>query len=185
MRILGVWLALCCLILPAQALELVVNGDFEQPLTTGWQQETVGSAWYIDRGVNYDPDPDYEVFVRHSTGAGLARLFQDVVIPSTSVQFSIHAKMQASATSTAWAGAAVTLAYLDQYGFLLGETYICTESQHCPWADSPTLHLIAAPFNVWMDHAFDVAAELANLPGVDPAAVHAIRLGFLVRAADC
>ncbi len=185
MRIMGVWLALCCLAATAQALELVVNGGFEQPVATGWQQETVGSAWYIDRGTSYDPDPDYEVLVRHSTGTGMALLSQEVVIPSTDVQFSIRAKIQATATSSAWAGAAVTLSYLDQHGFLLGETYISVGSQHCPWSNSPTLHLISAPFNAWMTHAFTLADELVNLPDIDPAAVHTVKVGLLVRAADC
>jgi hypothetical protein len=185
MRILGFWLALGCLALPAHALELVINGGFEQAFTTGWQQETVGSAWYIDRATNYDPDPDYEAFVRHYTGSGSARLYQDVVIPSTNVEFAVRARILATATSPAWAGAAVVLSYLDQHGFLLGETYIGVKSATCPWNDGPTLHVIAAAYDVWMDYGFNVADELNHLPGVDPAAVHKIRISLYVRAADC
>jgi hypothetical protein len=185
MRTLGVWVALCCLALPAQALELVTNGDFEQPLTTGWQQEATGAAWFIDRATTYDPDPDYEAFVRHETGTGVARLYQEIVIPSTNVQFAVRAKMQATATSTAWSGAAVALSYFDQYGFLLGETYIGVKSPYCPWADGPTFHLISGATGTWMDYAFNVADELTNLPGIDPAAVHKITVGLYVRVADC
>jgi len=185
MRVLWVWLALGCLTLPAQALELLLNGGFEQPLTDGWRQETQGSAWYIDRGTNYDPDPDYEALVRQNTGTGSARLCQEVVLPSPDVEFSVSARMQATATSTAWAGAAVTLSYLDQHGFALGETYICVKSSSCPWTDTPTTHLISAPVSTWFDFAFNLVDELANLPGVAPAAVHQVRVSLLVRAADC
>ncbi len=185
MRGLWVCLALGCLALPAQALELTINGDFEQPLTTGWRQETVGSAWYIDRATTHDPDPDYEACVRQSTGTGSARLCQDVVLPSVDVEFSVRARIQATATSTAWAGAAVTLTYLDQHGIARGETYICVKSSYCPWTDTPTTHLISAPVNTWYDFAFNLADELVNLPGVAPAAIHQVRVSLLVRAADC
>ncbi len=185
MRTLCVWLTLGCLALPVQALELAVNGGFEEPLASGWRQETQGSAWTIDRATTYDPDPDYEASVRQNTGSGSARLCQDVVLPSTDVEFSVRARIQATATATAWAGAAVVLSYLDQLGSPLGETYICVKTLYCPWTDTPTTHLIFAPVNTWHDCAFNLADELANLPGVSPAAIHSVQVSLLVRAADC
>lgn len=185
MRAFWVWLAFGSLALPAQALEMAVNGDFEQPLTTGWRQETFGSTWSIGRATNFDPDPDYEVFLSQDTGFGSVRLCQEIVLPSLEVEFSAHARIHAFSEPTSWAGAAVKLSYMDQHGIALGETYICVISMFCPWWNTPTTHLIMAPDGTWHDFAFNLADELVNLPGVDPAAIHQVQVSLLAQTTGC
>jgi hypothetical protein len=71
---------------------LLTNGDFEEPLATGWFQGSSGSGFMtIVRETYYDPDPDYEVFVHKGDETGSIKLFQTVVIPTTDLEFSVNA----------------------------------------------------------------------------------------------
>lgn len=159
--------------------DLVTNGDFEQPLAVGWQQNTSGTNCVIDRQTSYDPDPDYEVQVYKGTGTGYARLYQAVTVATTDLDFSADLKLIATTTSsTCWAGAALVIGYLNAAGSLLGETMICRRTPACPWTNSPTRHLIDATDTLWHNYAFNINAELANLPGVDPAGIAEIEIAL-------
>jgi hypothetical protein len=154
---------------------LLTNGDFEQPLTTGWEQ-TLGSYSHIERATTYDPDPDYEVWVSDSFG-NYAKLWQTTDIPTTDLEFSVYAKLDAfdnNEDTLCWGGAAVILTYLDETGSYLGETRICRFTTPCPWTDSPTCHLIIVPDTNWHTYSFNINAELANLSGVNPLDVYKI-----------
>jgi hypothetical protein len=182
---LCLWTLLLCLALPVQALELVINGDFEQPLDVGWDQWSAGYGATFSRQVDCDDDMNYEARLRRGTGNGSAMLYQVVGMPSTDLEFSVDLKAYAMATATAWAGAGVIVAYLDGDGFTLGETRICSTSPYCPWDTSPTSHIIPVPNNIWENHAFNLADELTNLPGIDPAEIRWIKLGLIVQTMDC
>ena len=84
--------------IPIQAGELIINGDIEQPFSTGWTQVTSGSAYTFNRGTAYDGDPDFEAYVQKATGSGYARLCQEVSIPTTDLGFSANAKLAATAS---------------------------------------------------------------------------------------
>lgn len=170
--------------LPAGAGELVINGDIEQTLDQGWTQEVDGAGG-IDRSVSYDPDPDYEVMVRKTTGSGSVQLHQRVPCPTTDLAFSASVKIMASATSEAWSGAALRLVYIDYHGFTLGSTNICARTGRCPWNDSATDHYMEVPAYAWTDYAFNLNDELANLPGVDPAQIKEIVVSLYTVASDC
>ncbi len=178
-------LALMVAALPAQALELVVNGDFEQVLSVGWTQSTSGTGYYVSRDVGYDPDPDYEAYVRKSTGSGFVRLSQEVIVPNLDVAFAARAKLHAYATSSAWSAAALVVSYRDEEGSILGETAICATSHYCPWTSTPTFHMIQAPDNLWQDFGFILADELSNLPGVNPGLIKRVDIALYGTAADC
>ncbi|MCX7996119.1 MAG: hypothetical protein N3A65_10210, partial [candidate division WOR-3 bacterium] len=81
------------------AQNLLVNGDFEQPLSNGWLIDTSTTNLIINRATNYDPDPDYEALVQKATGTGYAKLYQRVDIPSVQLAFSCNAKLIATTTS--------------------------------------------------------------------------------------
>jgi hypothetical protein len=183
-----VWIALLVLLLlPAgrvQALELVTNGDFEEELNPPWQQSIMGSG-VIDRATHHQPDPDYEGRSWHGTGNGHARLYQVIPVPGMDLAFSVEAKMMATATSTAWAAAAVVIAYLDQYDIPLGETCICRKTVYCPWANSESMHIIEAQNNVWETHAFNLSDELDHFPMIDPGAVKKVEISLLTATFDC
>lgn len=172
---------LVCVISIGSGGVLLTNGDFEQTLTTGWQQQTSGSSITIDRQTTYDPDPNYEVQVYKGAGSGYARLLQEVAIPTTDLEFSIAAKMYAfdnNADTLCWAGAAVIVSYKNAAGSVLGETRICQFTTPCPWTSSSTLHLIFVSDSLWHTYSFNVDDELLNLPGVNPANVASIEVAL-------
>lgn len=175
------FIALLCLASLGSAGVLLTNGDFEAPLTTGWQQLTSGSSITIDRQTTYDPDPDYEVQVYKGAGSGYARFLQEVNIPTTDLEFSIAAKMYAydnNADTLCWAGSAVIVSYKNAAGTVLGETRICRFTTPCPWANSSTMHLILVGDSLWHTYSFNINDELTNLPGIDPSNVARIELAL-------
>ena len=97
--------------------EFVINGDFEQPTSVGWDEDRVGSNTFINRATGYDTDPNYEVYVYKGTGSGHTKLFQFMDIPTTYLDFLVTAKLYAwDNGATAWAGAAVVIGYRDGHG---------------------------------------------------------------------
>ena len=170
---------------PVLGVELIANGDFEEPLTTGWESVTSGSNIIINRAINYDPDPDYEAYVYKGTGSGYARLYQIVDAPTTDLDFAVNTKLYAYATATAWSGAAVVISYLDEQSSLLGETYICDRSTYCPWANTPTCHIIPAPDSLWHNYGFNIDDELTNLSGVNPSDIKKIQISLYCQTYWC
>lgn len=165
---------------------LLTNGAFEQPLSTGWLQATSGSNVTINRATTYDPDPDYEAYVYKGSGSGYARLYQVVDIPSTDIDFSINTKLYAwDNHASAWTGACVLISYLNESNSLLGATRICARSPGCPWSSSSTHHLIDAADSLWHNYAFNIDDELTNLPGVTPSAIKKIQISLLDSTYHC
>ena len=170
----------------ANAGVLLTNGDIELDLDTGWSQSSSGVNVTIDRATTYDPDPDYEAQVYKGTGSGYARLFQAVDIPTTDLEFSVYAKVYAYDNhTTAWCGAGVIISYLNENGSLLGDTRICMRSTQCPWSNSATRHIIEATDSMWHNYAFNIDAELTNLPGVNPANVKKIEVALFDSTYHC
>lgn len=169
------------------ASNYVVNGDFEQPITQGWYQSTAGSGYTITRGTGYDPDPDYEAYLNKATGSGgHAMIYQTRSIPTTNIEFSVHAKMYAwDNHSSAWAGATVIIAYLDASNAVLGQTRICYKSPQNPWQNSPTMHIIQVYDSLWHDYNFNIEDELGNLSDVEPEDVKKIRVALLDTIYHC
>jgi hypothetical protein len=154
---------------------MVVNGDFEQVLSNGWTEESFGSDWNIDRDTDYDADADYEACVQNLTSWGPTTIHQTVSISGTDIHFSALAKLHPwGGSSDEWSVATVILYYLDSSAGVLGETRIYRSSGSCfDWFDSPTVHLIQGATG-WQNYSFDVADELTNLSGVNPADVAGI-----------
>jgi len=162
---------------------LLTNGNFEQPLSTGWQLTEAGYYSVVDRATTYDPDVDYEACATDSFG-NYAKLWQTVDIPTTDLEFAVNAKLYAydnDADTLCWAGAAIIISYLDSYGQLLGETRICRFTTPCPWSNSSTCHLIIAPNINWNPYSFNINSELANLPGVNGADISKIEVALYAK----
>lgn len=181
------YLLLFFIVLVANA-NYIVNGDFEQPTTTGWTFEKLGINGGAYQGTLYDPaDPDYEVYVLKSGDSGSVKLYQTRDVPSTNLYFSVHAKLYARTSyASYWAGAAVILSYLNSSGVILGETRICQKTTSCPWSNSSTMHLIINSDTLyWYDYSFNVNDELTNLPGVNPAQINKIRVSLFDSIIHC
>jgi hypothetical protein len=168
------------------AWDLVSNGDFEEDLTTGWQQASSGSSVYIDRSVTYHPDADYEARTEKGDGSGYAKLYQIMDIPTTDLDFSCSAKMWAYDNhATAWCGAAVRIYYLNLSSSVLGVTMICMRSTQNPWNNTSTCHIIPVTDSLWHDYAFNINDELTNLSGVNPSQVARIQIALFDTCYDC
>lgn len=183
-------LVLLMFVAVSNAGRLLTNGNFEQPLTTGWYSAFGLPNVYdtIDRQTYFHPDPDYEVRVK-KYDADYAKLYQTVNIPTTDLQFSISAKLFAyeyNPSASYWAAAAVCLRYLDANGNQLGETRIAHMSPHCPWTNTSTVRIIPVtdPAN-WYNYQFNVNNELANLPGVNPLQIRKIQVALLDTTNGC
>jgi hypothetical protein len=182
-------LLLTALAAPAHALELVTNGDFEQPLTGAWTPDLAGVATLAVRATTFHPDPDYEVLVQKGSGNGHAKIHQTNIVPSPQVTFSIDAKLQTSASaaeSHPWAAAAILLYYEDQFGNLQGTSCILRRTAYCPWTESSTFHFIEAADTEWNTYTFNLLDELQNFPGVEIDQVTRIRICLsAVVGGDC
>jgi hypothetical protein len=167
------------------ASQFLTNGNFEQPLTTGWLQTDYGANCVINRATNYDTDPDYEVCVYKGDGTGYVKLYQAVRVPTTDLEFSTNAKLQVWGTSfDCWAGAAVCISYLDESGTLLGNTMICARTQACPWENGATCHIIEVADTLWHTYTLNVDDELVNLPGVHQDEITTIQVELLAQTVD-
>lgn len=166
----------------ASAGNWLMNGDFEEELTTGWTVTQSGSSIYVDRATGYEPDPDYEARVEKGSGNGFVQVAQtiDITTPSE-FTFSARAKLYAydnNADTLTYAAAALRIIYLNASGTFLGETRICQFTAPCPWQNTATCHLIIASDSFWHNYSFNLQTELGNLPGVNPTAVKKVEVAF-------
>ncbi len=168
------------------AVELCVNGGFEEPLTVGWQATLPDSASSATRDAGCEPDPDYEVRLLKDHLTGCASLDQLLPFPGLDTHLSIRGRLWSESGSVSWSAAAIVIAFIDEGGLTLGETAFYTASRWCPWESGPAFHAIEVPAGVWDTYTLDVAAELAtHLPGVDADAVHGLRLSLRAVLDDC
>lgn len=153
--------------------ELLTNGDFEQDITVGWTRLDSGAGTHdVTRDVNYEPDPDYEVYVYQYDNPGSTVLVQTVDISRTLLELKFRARFEeGGGSSTCWPAACVSLLYYNSADGLLGETKYYY-STYANWTPSPTLSLHRVTNPDWTEHTLDIDEELAtNLTGVDPVQV--------------
>lgn len=168
------------------ALELCVNGSFEEPLEVGWQATLPDTASTVTRDTGYEPDPDYEVRLLKDHLTGSARLDQLLPFPGIDTHLSVRGQLWSESGSVSWAAAAIVIAFVDDGGFTLGQTAFYSASRWCPWENRPDFHIIEVAAGVWDTYTLDVAAELTmHLPAVDPDAVHSLRLSLWTVLDDC
>lgn len=160
---------------------LLVNGDFEQPLDVGWRQDTfslAGTASFDRWDTLGQPTPGYAARV-HKYLAYYASLWQTVEVPGANVTLTFDGRFQlAGGSSTCWPTGAVVVSYLDAGGAELGATMFILRNQYNTWLESDTLkfHDVQVP-GEWASYELDVAQEIADfLPGVNPADVRGIEV---------
>jgi hypothetical protein len=183
----GLFLAL---VLPATGRELLTNGDFELPPEVGWRLDTWGM--FSDTGNcrlrwqhDIAPDRDCEVMLHKMLHQGM-KLSQKLTIPGLDLGYSISCRLTSKTErESLYAAACAGIEYLDVRDSVLGETRVYSATSGCPWTSTPALHLVRAPDSLhWHDYRFNLYEEvIANLPGVNPESVRAVRvylLGFVL-----
>lgn len=149
--------------------ELLLNGGFEQELSIGWIYADSGLGTHqVLRGTEYQPDPDYEVWVYQYDNPGWTRLSQRVEVPGVALELSFWAKFNESGgSSTCWPAACFQVCYYNANDSLLGETRYYY-STYANWTPTPTLSLYQITNPDWNRYQLKIADELtANLPGVN------------------
>jgi hypothetical protein len=180
------FLSFLLLVAFSSASVLIVNGDFEQPLTEGWSETTSGAGvMEIVRGTGYDPDPDYELYIHKGDGTGYTEVSQIAYIPTTDLEFSVNAKVYAYGTSSqCWSGAAVCLFYLDASDSVLGWTKICDRTVACPWTSNSSCHAIEATDTMWHNYSFNLDDELDLVPAVNRLDITKILVSVVAQCVD-
>jgi hypothetical protein len=180
------YVVLLLIVALGNAYDYVINGDFEQDLSVGWQEVSTDASVVFTRDTLYDSDPDYEACLQQGTGGGYGCLYQVCNFVTTNMEFSLNAKLLATTNNAAaWTAAAVIISYQNELGTLLGDTRIYQPGMGCPWTDSSTRHLIAAPDTNWNNYTLNIEDELAYLPGVNPLEISKIQVALFDTAAQC
>lgn len=161
------------------AQELLTNGDFEQELTVGWVQSYGGTGTpTFARDTFYQPDPDYEAYIRQYDNPGWTRLSQKVDVPGINLILSFWAYFNQSGETTCWPAACFQVCYYNINDSLLGETryYYCPLD---PWTPTPNFHPIRITNPQWNQYFLNIAEELnQNLPGVNPGDVAKVEVAL-------
>jgi hypothetical protein len=172
----------------SSGVELLENGDFEQSLSVGWTQETQGLNYTFQRSTTFDPDPDYEVYVRKYL-MGYAILTQTVPVTSLNLLFTADAQFVNLCESNPYgyfAASAVRIEYENSGGTVLGESRIYRGTALCNWVSTSTLHLIQAQNASWNYYEILLEDEMAYLPGVDSKEISQITISlYAYSTEDC
>ncbi|MFO7639195.1 MAG: hypothetical protein R6X14_07900 [bacterium] len=150
---------------------LLVNGDFEQPLEVGWQEDvqSLAGGYLIERSDTLgQPMPGHAARV-YKLLAYHASLSQVVDVPGPELTLTFDSRMQlAGGSSTCWPTAALVVSYLNADARELGSTMFLLRDPYNDWRESDTLkfHDVQLP-DEWVGYELDIAREIAdNLPGV-------------------
>jgi hypothetical protein len=167
---------------PAAAGELLVNGDFEQPLDVGWSETTkveVGTFSFERSDTFAQPSPGFAAKV-YKMLARYASLYQTVDVPDVDLALSFDARLKiGGGSSTCWPVASVWVRYADASGLELGNTRICLSSEYSTWTKSDTVGIIEITdtTGAWHHYNLDLKQELAtHLVGINPDAVKKITI---------
>jgi len=187
---LRIWLSIPLLLLAAtpllgSPLQCVVNGDFEEELTIGWQQQIDCSSVVVMRTLYQDDDPDYELWTLVDNGIGEVSVWQRFPIPNLDLEITAAIKVLASGDGGAWTVSGFGINYLDWNMDLLGKTFIGMMSNDCPWTESSTFHIIEITDFLWHQFSFNLNDELVNLPDVAPQQIAYLEVEVLAVADNC
>jgi hypothetical protein len=150
----------------AAAKNLVVNGDFSQPLETGWTVKSSSEAPTVE--VRTEKTNSVRVY---QMANGYTSLRQRVAVPNGKLRFSFSGWFSADVNKPDFGAMSnVTIAFLDADTNLLGQTTYARIIGESPLPKNDNTHIIPVKADsVWSDYSFNVGQELAkNLGEIDP-----------------
>jgi len=176
------WMLLALLVAAGIGLgdQLLVNGDFAQPMDVGWTDTVVGvtgSSLFTWSDTLGSPTPGYAACV-YKTLASYAALGQTAAIPNANVVFEWDGRLRiGGGSSTCWPTAAFLINYQKSDGTSLGNSRFYLHDQYNTWTRSDTMDLLEVNTpDVWTHYSMNVAEEISTkLPGVNAADVAQIR----------
>ncbi|MEO0122539.1 MAG: hypothetical protein ABIL69_00850 [candidate division WOR-3 bacterium] len=165
----------------------IFNGNFEDSLNY-WNCYAQGETYTIHTDKMYEiEDPDSEVYVGR-LDRFITAISQTCYIPNFNLNLSFKAKVVARCADTshpAPAVASIIISYLDIDENILGETRLLNYCDTLYWTPSPKLHLIELSDTNWIADTINIAEELQNLPGVNPAEIYKLRITLLGQSYGC
>lgn len=158
----------------------LVNGDFNEDLTIGWQKkiENYAGGYEIKR---VKEGEEYYVRVNKDL-CGYAQLFQIVKITNLASSLSFQAKFSANTNEENYAAAAaVVVEYLNHSQRRLGATYFYySTSNFWEWQNSSTTHIYKTSASGWQTFSLDIKNELGqNLPNINSDEVVYLKISLL------
>ncbi len=158
----------------------MVNGDFDEDLTIGWQKkvENYAGGYEIKR---VKEGEEYYARVNKDL-CGYAQLYQIVRISNLASSLSFQAKFSANTNEGDYAAAAaVVIEYLNHSQRRLGATYFYySTSNFGEWQNASTTHLYKTSASGWQEFSLDIKNELGqNLPGINSDEVAYLKISIL------
>jgi len=158
---------------------LVVNGDFEQPLETGWTDtiRSIAGSYRFEWSDTFGSGTGY-AGKAYKYLAYYASLCQAVSVPGPELSLSFDTRLViGGGSSTCWPVAAFFIRYLDSNSKELGATCYYNHHASATWLDNDTMNLVEVTSFGWNHYDLNIAQELAtNLPGVNATAVKQVML---------
>lgn len=167
----------------SEPIELINNGDFENPLTTGWQEEinNVRGFSEITRETTYNPDDDYEARI-YKEESFFASLIQTVPIPSLDLDFKANYCFTASASDAQVPCiASINVEYLDAAGITLGKTIFYVSQPEDMYGNDPVTAVYPVEMGIWATRSFNIQNAVADLTGVNPDLITQIKISLYTK----
>jgi hypothetical protein len=162
----------------ALAGNLIMNGDFSQPIDSGW---TVSSSG--DDGTAAIAAADEPYGFVSQTMKGRVSMYQVIPVENVDAEFSFSGRFHAEVTKEGYGALAkVAVVYCDADTATLGKTLFGRAAGSSALESDKTQHSIVAKADkTWTDYRLSIAKELSkNLTGVDASKVKYLRIGLIV-----
>lgn len=158
----------------------VVNGEFNENWTSGWQKRIKNYAgdYEIKR---MRKGEDFYVRV-YKNLCGSAEIFQIVKLTDLASTLSFQAKFSANSNAEEYAAASgIIIEYLNSKKKRLGATYFYFSTPNfSEWQNSSTSHLYKVSSPYWQKFSLNIKKELEkNLLGIDKKEVKYIKISLL------
>lgn len=162
----------------ALAGNLLVNGDFSQPLDSGWTVYSTG-----DNGIASIAAVDEPYGFVTQTMKGRVSMYQVIPIEDLNAELSFSGRFHAEATKEGYGSLAkVAVVYCDADTETLGKTVFGRATGTAELVSDKTQHsIVARADKKWADYRLNISKELStNLAGIDASKVRFLRIGLIV-----
>jgi hypothetical protein len=176
---------LCAVLLAggtALAGNLITNGDFSQPVDSGWTVSSSGDNGTASTVAVGEPYGNVSQSFK-----GRVSLYQVIPVEDLNLEFSFSGRFHAEADKEGYGALAkVAVAYCDADTNALGQTVFGRAAGSAVLENDETRHSITAKADkAWADYRLNLTKELsANLSGIDPSKVKFLRIGLIVDNGD-
>lgn len=153
----------------------IINGDFEQELTIGWQKANKNYVGYNSiklLGVNKN---NY-AYVKKDM-CGYAKLFQTIKIDNLNQNLSVRLNLNAYANRQGYiATSAFIIGFLDEENNVLAETRIAYSTAGL--SNTPTsYHHLVNP-KEWKNHTINLKEEIDRFSKIDPNQIMKLKIAL-------